>query len=319
MASALNLSSTTGAYLIGVFFEIWLFGFTSLQSWYYFQHYPKDPLKWKALTVSRLCLEALHASLSCHAAYYWLVTNYLNPVALNNSVWSADAALAVAGVIVFTTHCFFCYRIWIVSARRVFIPAVIMVLALGSWGLDWTVLALSVQEKTFSGFTSAIQHTSTSGLVLKVATDSTIALSLGYFLHKNKSGISRTDHLANKLTFWAINIGALTSIVDVLVLAFSEATSNLIFLALYTVVGNLYSNSLLATLNIRIYARTQVLGEDGTSLPLASVKFNSDKAATGVNGSTTMFPSGESRATLPDLPDVTFGKGELLKDTSLEV
>ncbi|OJT13595.1 hypothetical protein TRAPUB_9860 [Trametes pubescens] len=149
----------------------------------------------------------------------------------------------------------------------------------------------------------------------------------------------RTDHLANKLTFWAINIGALTSIVDVLVLAFSEATSNLIFLALYTVVGNLYSNSLLATLNIRIYARTQVLGEDGTSLPLASIKFNSGKVTTGPGGSTTMFPSGESRATLPDLPEATvrhatgsesrtttdsmdmrvrqFRKGELTKQTTL--
>ncbi|KAI0353737.1 hypothetical protein OH77DRAFT_1427013 [Trametes cingulata] len=316
MGALVDLSSTTGSYLIGVFFELWLFGFTSLQSWYYFQHYPKDALKWKILVVFIWTLECLHAALSCHAAYYWLVTNYGNPVALNNSVWSADAALAVAvrnGVLVFTTHCFFCYRVWIVGGRRVIIPGIILVLALGAWGLDWAVLTLSVKEKTFSGFGSDIQHTSTASLVMKVATDTTIAFSLGFLLHKNKSGITRTDHLANKLIFWAINIGVLTSIADVLVLVFSEATSNLIFLAIYTIVGNLYSNSLLATLNIREYARTQVLREDGTSLPLTTIKF-SDKVAVGAGGSTTMFPA-ESRGTLSELPEPTFRKASFIKET----
>ncbi|RPD52980.1 hypothetical protein L226DRAFT_614432 [Lentinus tigrinus ALCF2SS1-7] len=312
MASALNLNSTTGAYLIGVFFEIWLFGFTSLQAWYYVQHYPSDPFRLKGLVALIWCLECLHAAFSCHAAYYWLVLNYLNPEALNVSVWSADSALIIAGVLVFVTHCFFCYRVWAVSGRTYIMPGIIFFLALASFGLDWAVFVLSVREKTFSGFGHAIQVTSSAGLAFKVATDTTIAGSLGFFLHRSKSGIQSTDHLVNKLTFYAINIGCLTSIIDILVLAWSEATSNLIFLALYTVVGNLYSNSLLATLNIRQYARSQVLAEDGTSLQLASMKF-SDGVRTTMPGSVTVFQS-ESRGTIPDLPGgPVFRKGSFTK------
>ncbi|RPD52965.1 hypothetical protein L227DRAFT_658537, partial [Lentinus tigrinus ALCF2SS1-6] len=186
---------------------------------YYVQHYPSDPFRLKGLVALIWCLECLHAAFSCHAAYYWLVLNYLNPEALNVSVWSADSALIIAGILVFVTHCFFCYRVWAVSGRTYIMPGIIFFLALASFGLDWAVFVLSVREKTFSGFGHAIQVTSSAGLAFKVATDTTIAGSLGFFLHRSKSGIQSTDHLVNKLTFYAINIGCLTSIIDILVLA----------------------------------------------------------------------------------------------------
>ncbi|KAM5541049.1 hypothetical protein V8D89_005360 [Ganoderma adspersum] len=294
MAPAINLNATTGAYLIGTFFEIWLFGFTSLQSWYALSQPPFNP------GTPVMCLECLHAAFSCHAAYFWLVSNFANPPALNIS-----SALIVAGNLVFIVHCFFCYRVWAVSGRTYIMPCIIFTLALASYAL----FVVSLKDKLFSNFGHDTEQISTAGLSFKVATDVTIACSLGYFLHNHKSGMRRTDHLANQLIFWAVNIGVLTSIFDVLVLAWSEATSNLIFLAIYTIVGNLYSNSLLATLNIREYARTQVLAEDGTTLPLETIQFSDGKLTTNMAGSTTVFQT-TSVGTVPDLPKPTqFRKG----------
>ena len=101
----------------------------------------------------------------------------------------------------------------------------------------------------------------------------------------------------------------------------SEATSNLIYLAIYTIVGNCGSSSSIfltpiyspcrpqyiqtpslprdifpvqfpmtartdvhSSLNIREYARTQVLAEDGTTLPLETIQFSDGKLTTNLGG-----------------------------------
>ena len=71
--------------------------------------------------------------------------------------------------------------------------------------------------------------------------------------------MARTDTLLKKLMILVINNGFLTTAVDLLVLVFIiVAPKTLIFLAIFVVEGNLYTNSLLATLNARHSFRQQV-------------------------------------------------------------
>ncbi|KAF4577360.1 hypothetical protein EYR36_005348 [Pleurotus pulmonarius] len=132
-------------------------------------------------------------------------------------------------------------------------------------------------------------------LALGGATNLSISLSLGYYLHHARSGIAETDKLINKLIFWALNVGILTSIADftVLILILTQNAKNLDFIAVYEVMSNLYAASMLATygsalfinystnfsprLNTRRFTREHVLNEHGTiihldPLPAARVK-----------------------------------------------
>ncbi|KAF8881875.1 hypothetical protein BD779DRAFT_1544613 [Infundibulicybe gibba] len=72
--------------------------------------------------------------------------------------------------------------------------------------------------------------------------------------------------MINRLVFYAINVGILISATDLVVLALSSSgphfsTVNLYYLALFEIVGNLYANSLLASLNARTSLRQQADAE----------------------------------------------------------
>ncbi|KAL4252347.1 hypothetical protein AB1N83_014022 [Pleurotus pulmonarius] len=136
-----------------------------------------------------------------------------------------------------------------------------------------------------------LQNLTTSSLALEGVTDLIIAFSLGYYLHNARSGIIKTDKLINKLIFWAVNVGILTSIADFTVMALiaTQHTKNMTFVAVYEIISNLckwatadawqvtgsrtrnlYAASMLATLNIRQFTREHVLDEHGTVIHLDS-------------------------------------------------
>ncbi|KAJ7813130.1 hypothetical protein B0H14DRAFT_1445194 [Mycena olivaceomarginata] len=241
----LDLDPQQGGFLIGVFFSVFLFGIATVQTWIF---------------------EAVHTALACHAAYWWLAINFLNPANLGVSVWSADITLFFSGIIALIVHIFFAWRIWTLSHGSIWIPGLIIAVALGSLGkyrmcrsiqtnrrvlgCTFTTSALSVQAKTFAGYPAKIPISS-AALALDCGADLLTAISISVYLNKGRSGMKATDHLVNKLIFWCMN-------------------SNLIFLAIFEVVASAYANSLLATLNIRAIQRSQVLGEDGNSLELGS-------------------------------------------------
>lgn len=281
------VTPTVGALLIGVLFSICLFGANTLQTWYYYQHYPSDGIHLKLWVAVLWGFEALHAIFECHAIYFYLIQNFTNVEGLDTTIWSATMTLLITGVLILLVHSFFAWRIYILSGRKPIIPLFILLLAVAHAAITWGVVGISFAAGAYSRFPKTIQSTSTSSLAIGVATDLTIACSLGYYLHRGRSGISRTDQLINKLIFWAVNIGLLTSITDFVVLMVSELMDNLIFLAIYQIISNLYAASMLATLNLRPFSRDHVLDEHGTVLELGSFHASAP-ASSKINKSGTL-------------------------------
>ncbi|KAG9220303.1 hypothetical protein CCMSSC00406_0006368 [Pleurotus cornucopiae] len=81
------LASSIGALLIGGFFSICLFGANSLQTWYYYQHYPTDAVLMKATVAFVWILEAVHAIFLCHAIYSYVVLGFGNVLMLDSPIW----------------------------------------------------------------------------------------------------------------------------------------------------------------------------------------------------------------------------------------
>ncbi|KAF9461468.1 hypothetical protein BDZ94DRAFT_1310610 [Collybia nuda] len=105
MLPNLDLNGTFGAFLIGVVIS--------------------------AAQVSALfALRCLHSILSTHAIYYYTISNYLNPTALLNSVWSLTVLLELSAILIFVVHIFYARRVYYVSRGN---PALVfLVLALAS-------------------------------------------------------------------------------------------------------------------------------------------------------------------------------------------
>ncbi|KAK0452574.1 hypothetical protein EV421DRAFT_1769719 [Armillaria borealis] len=78
-------------------------------------------------------------------------------------------------------------------------------------------------------------------LILDVVTDLLVAVTLCYILHSSRTGMKRTDTLINSLIVYAVHTVSQN-------IAYPK---NLVYLSVYQIVANLYSNSFLATLNAR--------------------------------------------------------------------
>ncbi|KAJ3005105.1 hypothetical protein NUW54_g4494 [Trametes sanguinea] len=83
-----SLNNSLGAFIIGTYISLMLYGLTLHQSYRYFRLFPKDLLLMRIIVVATLILETVHTALCMHTCYYYLVVNYSNPAALLEGVWS---------------------------------------------------------------------------------------------------------------------------------------------------------------------------------------------------------------------------------------
>ncbi|KAH8108806.1 hypothetical protein DFH11DRAFT_1731650 [Phellopilus nigrolimitatus] len=256
-----NLKPSFGALYIGVLTAIGLLGITTLQTWLYYSRYPKDPRGLRLMVGFIWILELLHSAFGAHALYHYVILNWGNPEALGHSL---------------------CGNKW-------YLPVIIGFFGLCAVSFNVATYGLSVVEKDFANFGHTIYVVSTTGLASSIAADSTISVSLAYFLNSKRTGFSKTNRLINRLIFFAINIGMLTSLTDVAVLSCSSALKgpSLAYLSIYEIVSKLYANSLLATLNMRDPDGKD--SGDTTDFRLSEIRSH---ATNNISANNTRFASG---------------------------
>ncbi|KAF7360799.1 hypothetical protein MVEN_00811900 [Mycena venus] len=119
----------------------------------------------------------------------------------------------------------------------------------------WVMTGLGYKYRLFADL-SHYKALITTSLTSSAVTDVLIAISLCYYLNHRRSGVKSTDTLVQKLIIYSINCGILCSLVAVLgLITFLTMPNNLINFAFNFVLGKVYSNSLLSTLNARSHLR----------------------------------------------------------------
>ncbi|KAL5519557.1 hypothetical protein ACEPAH_1240 [Sanghuangporus vaninii] len=87
-----KLDTYVGALFIGSYFAIAttrsLYGLTTQQTFRYYRMYPNDSNSTKVMVGLVWLLDSTHSMLICHTCYYYLVSNYFNPLSLLDGVWS---------------------------------------------------------------------------------------------------------------------------------------------------------------------------------------------------------------------------------------
>ncbi|KAI0763295.1 hypothetical protein BD413DRAFT_583347 [Trametes elegans] len=139
----INLDSTIGAVLLGTFFGLILYGFGLHQTYRYARLYPNDSWFIKSLVVVIAILESLHSSMNIHTCYYYLVTNYFNPVVLpKRGPWSISFLPACASAIMVVSQVFFARRVYLIGPRYRFVVALAVFCLVGEFAFS---LAASIE------------------------------------------------------------------------------------------------------------------------------------------------------------------------------
>ncbi|KAI3615052.1 hypothetical protein WG66_016833 [Moniliophthora roreri] len=298
----LDLGDTFGAVLIAVNISSCLYGVTCLQTWYYFRNY-EDRWLLRVTVLAILVLETIHAILAMHVVYHFLILNFDHPLALLRDIWSAIFVIPVTTATNTIVHLFYIGRIYkrkrydqlttvhtsrtetskVSHKRDWWTPATLCILKVVQIETGFEVLSImvTIRATQINNFTliadnerlmNRVQTMCITALSFTAAVDMICATALSYYLHSNRSGIQRSDTLINKLIIHSINNGALTSLASIsVVIVMAPKPKNLLYLAIFEVVGNLYANSLLSTLNSR-------KSQGQSSLP---IKFDSSNQSFG--------------------------------------
>ncbi|KAJ7310833.1 hypothetical protein DFH08DRAFT_898431 [Mycena albidolilacea] len=258
------------------------YGISIVQVYLYFRNYPKDNIFLKLTVAALWTLDTLSSIVNSHALYTLYVLNFNNLFADAHIPWSWPLGTAILATTNTTSLIFYGWQIWSVS-RNFVVVGVILSLALVSCAAG---LYLSVHLFLFPTIEALFEHTSWSMTTTIESTglvcDITITSSLIYYLRSRKAaGVRSTQDMIASLIMHAMSRGIVTAVCITMLFILDVAFPNHFYwLPFYQLVGKLYVNSILASLN----ARTSVCGkgqlEVSTRSALRFMEFTSGSGST---------------------------------------
>ncbi|KAH9848345.1 hypothetical protein C2E23DRAFT_439283 [Lenzites betulinus] len=270
------LDNTAGALLIGTFLGLILFGVTLHQGYRYtrFPAYERDSVYIKYTVAVVLVLETLHSALALHVCYYYLVTNYFNPLALlKRGPWSANTLPALTGLIVAVTQGFFSRRLFLLNRGYLVVIIFVLILLLGELGFSISCTVEAFRQPDIFDV-QKFQWLSISALALIIGADGLLTTLLTVVLCRSRTGFKSTDSILNLLIFYTINNGLLTGTLTIVSLFMAIFyPHSLITDGINICIAKAYANTLLSVLNHRHFLR------------------NYGKATTETSGATDVRPA----------------------------
>ncbi|KAJ7282060.1 hypothetical protein C8J57DRAFT_1299337 [Mycena rebaudengoi] len=264
MSASHLLDKTLGVGFIGVVCAAGLHGVSCVQAWYYFTH-QKDRWPLKLLVATVMLFDTVHQALISHTVYTYLITNYNNAAELGIIVWSLLVEVLFNGLTALLVQTFLTVRIWRLSNGNKLLTGIATLLVLAEFGCVLAYLALSLGLHTFVELAN-LKSLSISVNALAAAGDIFIATTLCGLLLRSRTGFQRSDTMIRKLVVFSVNTGLVTSacaFASLIAIIFAGKT--FIYILFYFMLGRLYCNSLLATLNARKMIRGAADGVHTTS------------------------------------------------------
>lgn len=278
-----------GTLLIGGLVSAILYGITTLQTYMYYMHDTEDAVIIKLLVAVVWIFDTLHASFTCHILYYYLITNYGNLASLEYVVWSFPASSLMNAVVVLAVQCFFARQIHNLCRPQVkwWVTAPILLFASVQFGFGLGTQIQEIVNPNPSVITQMRYYGVTPGVAVNVLAEVMITASLCILLYEqgSSSAFPRTKRLLNTLIVYAVNRCLLTLPLIIAELVTVVLARDTWFLGLSFVLGKLYANSFLASLNSREHLRHKDTGTL-SGVRISTVQFaNPAKLSAGVEHS----------------------------------
>ncbi|RPD54049.1 hypothetical protein L227DRAFT_657835 [Lentinus tigrinus ALCF2SS1-6] len=243
------LDNTFGAYLLGTFLGMLLYGMLLYQVHDYYRLYPKDRMVLKVLVAAILLLETVFSILNIHTCYHYLVTNYFAPLRLLVTTWSINLTPLASALTIGVAQSFFARRVFLVGRRYRPVASVAGLLFVAAIAIDAVATARAFILKEF---TKAEEWLAAAGSIVSTVADLLLTSVLIYALRRRRTGFRHTDSLISVVTMYTINTGLLTGVFHVVLWILAiKYPLNLIYAMVAIVNTRLYGNAVLATMNAR--------------------------------------------------------------------
>ncbi|KAH9066191.1 hypothetical protein EDB87DRAFT_1678942 [Lactarius vividus] len=283
-----DIIKVAGPLLFGRLFNWTLYGVLCVQIYVYSYNFPKDPRPVKFLGLSStllgsslmsrctlssfiFVLETVQTALTGADIYYWFVAGFGDVERFGKSRFSPIDVPIMTAVTSLIVQGYFCYRIWVLMNRRSWICWIITVMAVTQSAAEiWLSITSLVAEKYVISKT-ALYVRILASVEAAATPPHVVVLAMVYTeCHRGHSDCGGNDVSAKKGERQVlqlridVRLTSCSASVAVTTLVLYVVFPNRLYYA-YTVdiLGKLYSNTLLVSLNNRIYFRDNEPSEHG--------------------------------------------------------
>ncbi|KAF7345756.1 hypothetical protein MVEN_01596100 [Mycena venus] len=251
------------------------YGISVLQCYLYFRQYPRDSMYLKMTVGTLLLLDTLSTIMTAHALYTYFVLNFGNISSDALIPWHENSTLILPTVrlilgfrsfaltnglltmVTITAQCFYAWQIWTVSFN-VFVTVGILLSAFAAFGLGLYVTVHLFRFPAVATLaTPSVQAVTGPFIGLAACCDIAITAALIFYLYsKRREGELTTKDMIDSLIRYALCRGILTAITQIIFLALNVGIPDrTLWQPFHQLVGKLYVNSIVASLNVRNVVR----------------------------------------------------------------
>jgi len=250
-----DIAKITGPLLFGPLVNWSLYGVLCVQTYVYSYNFPNDKPMAKCLAYFTFLLETVQTALSGADIYYWFIEGFANIERLKDSHFAPIDIPIFHGIMAFVVQGYFCYRIWTLNKRSsklcIVIALLTVVQSVGSfWG---GIKSLVVGKYAVSRVAIYLWSIPSALADILIAVAMTLLLTRTHF---NRSEFS--NFVLVRLVCLTIETNALTAGVAITSFILYVAFPNDVYYVFTAgIIGKIYSNTLMVSLNNRIYFRDQ--------------------------------------------------------------
>ncbi|KAJ6611005.1 hypothetical protein B0H10DRAFT_379785 [Mycena sp. CBHHK59/15] len=262
----LNVALLTGPLVLGYMWGYCLYGVLVVQVYIYSEAFPNDRPGIKAVVFSMFILESVFTIFMTIAAWNAYGPGWGDIETLAIMDWSWVVFPPLNGILSGMAQSFYIWRIWSLT-HKLWLPMIIgCIMLVQVVAVFYFGIVVSIEGRVVERLL-ALSPEITLWLTGSATCDILITISLVFILGRRKrhTKFQRTTSTINRLIRFCVETGSVTSLGALIevILWLSCRQWNFHFIP-FLVLGKLYSNMLMATLNCR--APMSRLGGDGTVL-----------------------------------------------------
>ncbi|KAI9435806.1 hypothetical protein H4582DRAFT_1968840 [Lactarius indigo] len=264
-----NIQEITAPLLLGTVWNWCLYGTLIVQFYVYTYNFPTDSRFLKIFVSSLFIIETLQTALSGADLYYWFASGYGDMNHLTSPYASAFDVPIIGAIVSLAVQFFFAYRVWLLGDKKY-------------WWFSGIICLISTVDSSAAlagGVYAHVRKHFASGRWLKIlamtwligntVADTLIASAMLYHLLKLKKKDGRfSSHALISIVRLTVETNILTTSVSLVAMVMVILHSDKNWYTCPTaIIGKLYSNTLLVSLNNRISIRDSMASRGAIRSP----------------------------------------------------
>jgi len=253
-----TIPTILGPLLVGIFLNWGLLGLLMNQIYVYYLCFPNDSRYIKAIVYTVLALEIAQTCMLSSDSWKWFISAWGHPDQLDEYHLSWFDIPICGGIMSGIVQLTFAWRIWLLS-KSWLLPCLITLISLLQ---SAAAIASGIQLRHLPSFAQIgrlsspilVWHAPEVWHIGGTSVDIIIATTMTYLLRRTKGSYDRTDYIIEQLVKMTVETGTVTAAVSIIDLVlFLLFKDNNLHVAPAIILGKLYSNTLMAIFNNRMY------------------------------------------------------------------